>query len=294
MFKKTFSLTSLLLMLIIILFLSCSVFAQSGTSIWRINKDGNTLYLGGSVHILRESDFPLPNEFNRAFEQSSILVLEADISRMEDMDVMIYLMSNMFLPEGQTLQSVLDPYTYMLLAQKCAEYGIPMEYMSNLKPSMAVNVLTIVAIQNFGFMQEGVDFYYYDLARSAGKPIDFLESVESQIDLLINMGDGYENEFVQYSLVDLDNMDSIDELVFEWRNGLSTYSEATLLSMNETWPVLYNALITDRNNTWMPQIEGYLTSGTTAFIIVGNLHLHGPDGLLQLLINSGYKVEQFR
>ena len=86
--KRIFSFYSLVLTLV--LFFSCtsssavSAREQGGSSVWVISRNGNTLYLGGSIHILRDDDFPLPTEFDLAFSQSTVLVLEADLEQMEN------------------------------------------------------------------------------------------------------------------------------------------------------------------------------------------------------------------
>jgi uncharacterized protein YbaP (TraB family) len=281
--------------LVIALFLFCApVFAQSGSSIWKVSKGGNTVLLGGSIHILRESDFPLPAEFDRAFEQSTILVLEADMGKIADSETIQYLMSKAFLPGNQTLQSVLNPQTYKLFMAKCAEFGIPPEVISKFNPYMAVNVLTVMAIQKSGFAQLGVDYYYYDLAQKTGKPLDFLEAVKTQIDILVSIGESYGDDFITYSLNDLENLEDIVGLVLEWREGDSASTEASVTEMMETWPAVYKTLILDRNNLWIPQIEKYLTAGSAAFILTGLAHLYGPDGLLRQLENSGCTIERFK
>jgi uncharacterized protein YbaP (TraB family) len=268
---------------------------QSGSSVWKVSRDGNTLFLGGSVHTLREADFPLPTEFDRAFAQSAVLVLEADVGEMENEEIEDYLMEQMFLPDNKTLQMVLDMDTYQLLAATCREYGFSINDVARLKPSMVITMISMLQIESFGFVQEGVDNYYEEKARKENKPVQYLETAEFQIEVFVSMGDGYENEFVRYSLQDIESTDDdISTLVAEWRNGGVSRSEEALAEMKEYWPEIYRTLVTDRNSAWMPQIEEFLASGRTYFVIVGNLHMHGPDGLLRQLVDSGYKVEQFR
>jgi uncharacterized protein YbaP (TraB family) len=170
---------------------------QSGSSVWKISKNDNSLFLGGSIHVLRAKDFPLPKEFDRAFSQSKMLVLEADIEQMENDEITQYLSNQMFLPGGQTLQSILDSDTYDLLETTCAEYGFSIDAVFNLKPSMVVTMLSMLQIQEFGFVQQGVDIYYLDQAHQANKPVGFLETIEFQIDMIVSMGEGYENDFVR-------------------------------------------------------------------------------------------------
>jgi uncharacterized protein YbaP (TraB family) len=57
--------------------------------------------------------------------------------------------------------------------------------------------------------------------------------------------------------------------------------------MKQDWPAIYKTLVSDRNTAWMPQIEEFLAGGQVHFVVVGLLHLHGPDGLLRQLEDLG-------
>ena len=47
--------------------------------VWKVTRpDGKTAYLGGSVHSLRESDYPLPAAYQRAFNACSRIAFEVD------------------------------------------------------------------------------------------------------------------------------------------------------------------------------------------------------------------------
>jgi uncharacterized protein YbaP (TraB family) len=95
-----------------------------------------------------------------------------------------------------------------------------MEEVAFLKPSMVVSILSVLRIRQSGFVEAGVDNYYGKRAAAEGIGRDFLEPVQVQIDMLLNMGKEYENEFVLYSLKDFDKTDgAIEELVRDWKAG---------------------------------------------------------------------------
>jgi len=269
--------------------------AEDGASVWKISKDGNTLYLAGSVHVLRESDFPLPDEFEYAFSKSEILVLEADIGQVDNPEIMGYLLNRIFLPEGETLKTLLDPEVFDLLSEKCREYGMSINSVLRMKPSMVVNMLTVLQIQKLGFVQQGVDEYFFKKAKEENKPVYFLESVETQIDMLLEMGEGYDSEYVLYSLQDMDEVeDEIDSLVYEWRYGISGMTNGSLIELKVNWPYLYRSMILDRHDIWLPQIRRFLATGQVFFVVAGLAHMYGPDGLIWYLENSGCTVEKLR
>ncbi|MDR3000488.1 MAG: TraB/GumN family protein [Fibromonadaceae bacterium] len=267
----------------------------TGSSVWRISKGDNTMFLAGSIHLLREGDFPLPRELDLAFAQSTALALEADIRQKAVGELQSYLMSQMFLPEGQTLETLLEASTLKKLRIAALRYGIPLETVSHFKPSMLMSALAVLQIQSLGFVQEGVDHYYLHKAVNANKFLYFLEAAENQVDAILSMGVGYENDFVLYSLQDMENVEAfLTSILNDWRTGEAATSEATLKSMKRNFPLIYQVIVTDRHDAWMPQLEKFLTSDSIYFVIVGLLHIHGPDGLLQLLKDLGYTVEQLK
>ncbi len=267
-------------------------FAKS--SVWKISKDENILYIGGSVHILRAEDYPLPEEFETAFTECSILVLEADMDQLSKPEIIQYISTiNVKLPDGETLKTVLDEETYLYLAEKCNELGIHLEEANTLKPSIIVNLLTMVQMQKLGFQVQGVDFYFRSKAKEESKETGFLETVDFQIDLLFNIGEGFEDEYLLYSIKDMDNLEEdLPAIVSGWRDGNAGRLEQEMLEMKEDFPTVYKKIFTDRNEAWIPLIENYLAGQETAFVIVGAAHLYGKEGLLEQLKNKGYQIEQ--
>jgi uncharacterized protein YbaP (TraB family) len=266
-------------------------FAQS--SVWEISKNGNALYLGGSVHLLRAEDYPLPKEFDVAFDKSELLVLEADVEQMSNPEVAQGMMAQAILPDDVTLQTVLNAEIYKMLEVKCAEFSLPMESVLKLKPAMLITVLQAMKMQQLGFTPQGVDVFYAAKAKEKNEKLAFLETIDFQIDLIVNMGNGFENEFVKYSLEDFDNIEKdINALIPEFKNGTSKTTETEIQEMKTQFPSVYKSMFADRNNNWLPQIETYLKDKKVEFIIVGMAHLHGSEGLLALLKNKGYTVKQ--
>jgi len=270
-----------------------SVFAQS--SVWKVANGDKVLYLGGSSHLLRAEDFPLPTEFDMAFDASQKMVFETDINSVSNPEIVQLMMMKSLLPEGKTLKSLLSDKVYDELSKVCAENNIPMENVQNIKPAMLMSILEMVQIQKLGFQPQGVDVYYLTKQIGRNGDLSYLETVESQIELLTTMGDGFEDEYVKYSLKDMKNIESeISIMIEEWRKGTTKFITKELKKHTKQFPTVYNKLFTQRNNNWLPQIEQFLQDDKVEFVVVGLGHLVGKDGLLKLLKNKGYKVEQLR
>jgi uncharacterized protein YbaP (TraB family) len=269
--------------------LLCGAQTWAQSPIWKISKGTNKIYLAGSIHVLREQDLPFPSEFERAFEKSDAVVFEANLGHAGGVSSLAY-MRYMALPPGKTLKTELNNKVYARLARKSAEVGMSMKVLSRVKPCMAAMMLASGQMNKMGFSIQGVDFYYFSRARRADKRRYFLESVESQFKLFDGMN---QNECVEQSLNDWDDLARLPELVEEWKTGQTRLVERMVKEM-KAYPAIYNAMLKKRNHAWLPRIERYLTTAPTEFVIVGYAHLVGDDGLLRLLKKKGYKVERFQ
>src|SRR6267143_6362190 len=84
--------------------------ADAACCVWRVTGPTGTLYLGGSYHVLRSIDYPLPSAYNRAFEASTRLVFEADPRDLESVSKG-FLKEGVY-PKGDSLRNHVDPRTY--------------------------------------------------------------------------------------------------------------------------------------------------------------------------------------
>jgi uncharacterized protein YbaP (TraB family) len=271
--------------------LSTNLSAQS--SVWKVTGSGNTVYLGGTCHLLRASDFPLPAEFDHAYDRADELVFEIDPAEMETPDFAARLMAESVYRDGRTLKTVLSEEAYQALAAQGVQSNLPIEVLQNTKPGMAVMMITIQEMTKAGITQEGVDFFYARKAKRDGKPIGSLETVDFQLDLITNLGDGVESEFVLYSLKDLEQIELLfDETILAWRKGELGTIERLFTEDMQAFPKIYDLVLKDRNERWVPQIAEMLQSEPTEFVLVGVGHMGGEHGLLPLLAEAGYTVEQ--
>lgn len=267
-------------------------FGQS--PVWQVSKNGQTLYLGGTCHILRKADFPLPAAFDVAYAASDLLVLEIDPAEMEDPAVLGLLMAQSRYTDGRSLKTVLKPQTYAALAEQGRKSGLPIEMLNGFKPGMAIMMISIQELTKIGVTQEGVDLFYAKRARAEQKPVESLETAEFQVGLITAMGEGLEDAFVRYSLEDLEQIEEMfEQLIRSWRAGDTVAMEKLFVEGMRKFPALYNELLKDRNERWMPELKAMLGTPEVELVLVGAAHLVGPDGLLEAFKRSGFDVEAF-
>ena len=271
--------------------------ASADAMVWKVsNKDGE-LYLGGTIHMLRATDYPLKPEYDIAFKDSDVVVFETDIEAAMDMGFQQKMMMRMSLAPGKTLKDVLQPATYQRLENFATSRNLPMMMLQSFKPSLAVLTLTQLELQRFGITStSGLETYYSGLARQHNKPVLSLETPDEQIDVLASMGDGYEDEFVNGSLDDLNNLEKdFGELIKAWKDAdIATIDEKMTQMMKERFPQMYDALLVKRNFNWLNDISKMIKTPEKEFVLVGAAHLVGTDSVQALLKAQGYTIEQVK
>jgi uncharacterized protein YbaP (TraB family) len=273
--------------------LTCSQ-SLAESSVWKLQKGGSVMFLGGTCHLLRQSDFPLPAEFDRAYRASQIVVFETDLDKLRDPSTQQELISKATYADGSTIERHLSPRTYNLLKEYCASNGIPLETFKQFKPSIIAVTMTAIELAKLGATQEGVDTFFYQLAKMDNKPVQGLETVEAQIEFIVGMGEGYEDAFVTHSIRDLKSIkQEYGSLVEAWKRGDTKRLNSLMIDELKTkTPSLYKQMLVERNINWLPMIDAYQRTVQTEFILVGVGHLVGPDGILKALERKGYKVEK--
>jgi uncharacterized protein YbaP (TraB family) len=266
------------------------------TSVWKITKGGATVYLGGTCHVLRASDFPLPTEFDVAFDASSKLFFETDLARLQSAEMQEIVMKRGFFTDGTTLKSVLTPEAWAQVSGYATRAGLPLAQVMRMRPWFFTVMITMLELQKIGVSAEGVDAHYFKKAAVAGKATGELESFEDHVNFLVNLGAGHESEMISNSITELEELpEQIGKLLAAWKSGdLPQLDEHLLKEMREKYPAIFQALLVDRNRNWQPTIERLFTTPETEFVLVGAGHLAGAEGLIAVLKQNGYTVQQLQ
>lgn len=263
--------------------------------VWKVSKGTNVIYIGGTIHLLSEQDYPLPNAFNLAYQASSELVFETDINSFSSPTVKAQFMRVLSLHDGKTIESLLTPLVYDSLVEFLNQRNLPIEQFKQLSlAGLNINLL-IHELNRLDISSAfGVDAYFHSKATNSGKTISFLENIHEQINVMANINTLDADRFVESLLADLTQLkDQWPQLLTAWKIGDRQALEllATREMLNE-WPEMYLFLLKDRNTAWVPKIKRMLRSPTIEFVLVGALHLVGEDNVLKQLEASGYTVEQ--
>jgi len=261
--------------------------------LWQVTGCGpGTIDLLGSVHLLRPEGARLTPAMEKAFENADQVAFEVDIDDL--MKAAPEMMALGKLPEGTTLQDVVSRETYTRLKHALASNGVPVKVVDGMKPWFAALTVTALELNKMGYVEEaGIDRQLWDRAKKDGKPTLALETPETQIAIFSELTEDQDAAFLRYSLDDLDSAEKLlDEFTEAWQAGDAARAETLLKKGFEAYPKLYTRIVLDRNQAWLTKLERWLAEPKTTLVVVGSLHMVGPEGLVAQLAAKGCTVEQ--
>ena len=266
--------------------------AASATSVWQIDKGEDTVYLGGTVHILPASEFPLPKTFMDVYGKTDSIVLEAKLPDPTDQAAQMAMMQALSLPPGQSLSTLLSESTYAELKAYFASIGMDLAQFERFKPGFVVPLMVVIEAQRHNMAGDGVDAFFSKKAKQDGKPAEYLETMEFQLNLLAQQGKGEEDHLVKTSLDYIPEFKPLlEKLIAAWRSGdEKTLVDLVVNRMKEESPKGFKTMMIDRNKDWVPKIENMFGDDDKEFVLVGVGHLVGEDNVIELLKEKGYKV----
>jgi len=262
--------------------------------LWKVQSGANVMYLAGSVHALTADAYPLNPVYQRAFDASGALVEEIDLAEADPLSGGLSLLAKGMYQDGRTFNSVVSKPTAALVAEKLKNTPLAPELIQPMKPWMVMLMLEALGAQTAGLDPElGLDKHFYNLAKGGGKQVTGLETAESQVDRFDKMSDAMQEQLLRSELAEMETeKSSLRTLLSAWQMGDAGAIEKMLLASFTENPAAYESLITERNRNWMPQLEACLKRSSPCFVVVGAAHVVGPQGLLAMLKQRGYRVEQ--
>jgi uncharacterized protein YbaP (TraB family) len=298
MTKQTIKLSLLFSFLLIFL---CAVFAQDSLSqskknfLWKVQSKTNTVYVLGSIHYLKQELYPLDEKIEKAFDQSNILGVEANVDGLGKLDVQ-KLVEKAFYSGDETLEKHLSPEAYELVKKQLTELGASLEAANKYRPWFLALSLASIEITKLGFDPNfGIDRYFLSKAAEKKKIVE-LESLEYQINLFSALSEKDQELFLLYTLKDIKVLEQeLDKLIKAWTagdvNGIDSIMTRSIKEEKKLIPI-YEKLVVERNKKMVSKIEEYLKEKETFFVVVGAGHLVGNQGIIELLKGKGFLLEQ--
>lgn len=260
---------------------------------WKATSGGNTVYLVGSIHVGSNDMYPLPKEYEEAFNASKTLIVEVNINKVDMQKMQSMVLARGMYSGEDSLWNHVGPDVKTKLEAFGEKYQMPAMVLAKMKPWLVSVTIAMLPMMKAGMDPNlGIDKHFIDEAAAANKTITELETAEWQMNLLSGFSDEVQAKelasAIEQANKSIDRSKQIEEL---WRAGDAEKVNAALRE-DAGPPEVEQALLTGRNPHMADIAEQYLKGKDQAFLVVGAAHLVGKDGVVSLLEKRGYKVQQ--
>jgi uncharacterized protein YbaP (TraB family) len=274
--------------------------AARGTKLffWKATSPTTEVYLLGSIHLGKKEMYPLAKEIEGAFDKSKFLVLEADLSKVDNVKIQQMVFEKGIYGGEDTLAKHVPAETFKGVSDLAATLGVPVASVEKMKPWFLAMTLTLISIQKLGYSPEfGIDKHFTGEAKDKGKEILEVESMEFQLNLLAGLSEELQAKFLASTVDEAANTKERMEKILEaWTKGdLATFDQEMIKKPREKHPEqaeFHVKMIDDRNAGMARKIGEYLKTKDVHFVVLGAAHMIGEKGVVRLLEKDGFKVEQ--
>jgi hypothetical protein len=265
-------------------------------SMWKLDGETNTVYLLGSVHLLRADDHPLPSIIDEAYGEAETLIMELDMDDIDPVEAQSLVSELGLIQDDRSLSDLMGPERYAEAEALANSAEIPLTMLGKSEPWLAAITVEQLMLARIGFNPLfGIENHLMEKAVGDNKEIIGLETIREQLEFLDSMSLESQRALLLQSLKEsVDIQKIMDELVHAWRHGDIAFMEDNMLDEMKRYPELYSTIVVERNLNWLKKIEELLDDDDDYLIVVGALHLIGEDGVPALLTKRGREIQQLR
>jgi uncharacterized protein YbaP (TraB family) len=275
--------------------LSASVRADGPLhALWELHGKHNTVYILGSIHVLRPSDYPLAPAVLNAYGNAKSIFMEVNLAEIDSQIMQTELLASARLPEGKTLPLIMGDARYKRAQALAREVGVDLGIFDAFAPWFAAEAISQLQLQQLGFEpKSGVEMFFLERARADGKSVAGLETVHDQIALFDALSMDQQADYLVSSLEEAHDLPKeVDAMVHAWAGGDTQWFADQLKSEIGRDPALYDSVLVARNRKWVPKIEALLNDDKNYLVIVGTGHLVGQSSVIALLKKDGIAAAQ--
>ncbi len=263
-------------------------------SVWRVQSATTSLYLCGTIHLLREQDYPLPSSYETAYKDSQRLVFELPPGSQHDPKLATRMRDAGSYPEGTLLTDKIKQPTWQAFATWCQKQSVGADAFKQMRPWLVALTVAATEYAAVGAAPDrGVDSVFEERMVKDGKSGDGLETIDFQIGLFSKLSAAQQEQLLEQTLAEVKSLpNEFERMIADWRTGDIEDLHTMMFAEAKNYPDLMDIFLIKRNASWISRLEGYLGRTEHVMVLVGAGHLGGDTGVLALLKAKGYKVAQ--
>jgi len=267
--------------------------ADADPALWVVKDADTTLYLFGTVHLLRPGMSWFDEAVAEAFHASDELRMEVVLPE-NPLDLAPAVMQLAQYPPGRTLSGSLSESQRRAFQEGAARMGLPVEMLESFEPwFVSLQLAQLVALAAGLDPAHGAEALLAEAARASGKKISAFETAEQQMQFIDGTPEAEQIHGLLQVLEDPARaVADTNALLASWAAGDPEATGRLLQEETEGSPETRRALLTDRNRRWADYIAQRLDEPGSVFIAVGAGHLAGADSVQDFLRGRGITVER--
>lgn len=252
-------------------------------ALWVVKDEDTTIYLFGTVHLLKPGLSWFDDGVKTAFDSSDELVLEMvkpDTAAMQQL-----IAAKAVSRTGPKLPDRLGEADQVRYMNIMTGLGLPLNAFDRMQPWFAATNLSLLPLMKLGYDPDsGPETVLTAAAATEKKAVSGLETPEQQIGFLANLSPPTQVKFLESTLRDVSKTgETMDKMVGAWSRGdPATLGELMNDGVKDT-PELAKTLLYDRNARWAQWIKARMAKPGTVFIAVGAGHLAGQQSVIEQL-----------
>ncbi len=264
----------------------------SAVPLWEITGTRNRVLLLGSIHTLRPSDYPLDPAITAALDEADIVYMELDMDDLDPAATAGTLAELARDPRGRQLPELLGPAAWSDALKQGQKIGLDLTPLVGFEPWYAAIIVTQLRLDQLGFDPSlGVESQIVVNASKSGKQIRGLETLAGQLQALDTLSPAAQRTFLQLTLEEAATIgDEVDALVSTWKAADAPALDREMLDSVRQQPEVYRSLIVRRNQAFSKAIARLANDTNDYLIVIGTLHLVGPDSVLNMLARDGLQT----
>jgi uncharacterized protein YbaP (TraB family) len=260
---------------------------------WKASSPTATVYLVGSIHVGDEHMYPLPAGVESAFAASKVLAVEINVKNMDPSKTLQMVQEFGMYSDSDNLTHHLPKETSDALDTFCSVHGLPRAALEQFKPWLVG--ITIIGLSYKEAGEDaalGIDMHFLNEVKQPQR-ISELETAEFQISLFANATEQEQQDLLADELKQVDKVkDVLHRIQDAYVSGDPDKLQKMMDEENTGPKSLMKKLLDDRNVGMAGKVDEFLKGKEQVFVVVGAAHLIGDKGVVKLLRDKGYRVEQ--